>query len=154
MLSFEYTVASNRGKHLKLLFESRVKFQSLHALPVDRSHYSTVEYFWERYRPSSNHERCQLGIRGRVLLHDPFGTLWETKVYGFRGEVWLRGNFLTLKNIKKRKSTNCIITRLSSGETLSGSKILEPGYLPSENHRIRRGPADLNWRLWQVAIVL
>ena len=36
-----------------------------------------------RYRLSSKRKRCQLARDQRVLLDDPFGTLWKTKVFGF-----------------------------------------------------------------------
>ena len=38
-----------------------------------------------RYRPSSNHKRCRLGISERYFTTS-FGTLRETKVFGFRGK--------------------------------------------------------------------
>ena len=38
-----------------------------------------------RYRPSSNHKRCQLTIR-RSYSNDSTGSFRETKVFGFRGK--------------------------------------------------------------------
>ena len=56
-------------------------------------HWSRTET--TRYRPSLNHELCQLELGGRCR-YDPFNTLYIINVFGFRGEYGCKVDLLWL----------------------------------------------------------